>query len=102
MRRFPLPRWLPAILAAMLVMMQATSLAHAAEHGDEPHEHAGIVCTLDALAAQNCAVLPSPPALAPLPDFSAEAAQPVPLLQRAWSRPPGRAPPPRGPPAFRL
>ena len=33
---------LKLVLAAAIVWLQAYSLAHAAEHGDEPHEHEGV------------------------------------------------------------
>lgn len=101
MRRLSLPIWLAAFLVAALVFAQAASLAHAAEHGDEPHDHAGITCELNALSGQQLALLPKPP-LHAFVIVLPEAAGPVPLIQRAWTRPPGRAPPPRGPPVFRL
>lgn len=87
------------ILASLLVFVQAVSLGHAAEHGDHPHEHDGIECELQSLAAAEQAILPTAPEPQPI--------QLEPALAPAsytsthdWAWPPERAPPPRGPPSI--
>ena len=76
--------------------MQALAVGHAAAHADQPHKHYGVTCDLKAVA-EAPAVLPK---AEPVPQ-PAPAAEPlvIPDTQTPfWSRPPGRAPPPRSPP----
>ena len=99
--RMNAPRfWLIACLFALSIWAQGWGAAHAAVHGDEPHEHDGIVCDVGTLAVEEQAVLPAPPAahiLYALPQMAGAA----PIEQPLWLAPKGRAPPPRGPPAFK-
>ncbi|MBR9835620.1 MAG: hypothetical protein GYB42_10655 [Alphaproteobacteria bacterium] len=80
-----------------MVAVQSLSLAHAAANGEAPHDHDGISCELSAVVSEQTAILPSAPvvpvALARTTDYA------TPLPRRLdWAQPPGRAPPPRGPP----
>ena len=89
---------LKLLLAAAIVWLQAYSLAHAAEHGDEPHEHEGVECELTVFATEDMVPLPAggkDSLSSPVPDdilreFGT-------LTQRGW--PPERGPQARGPPA---
>lgn len=87
-----------ALLAALIVFVQALALGHAAAHAEEAHDHYGIACDLSVVSHVQ-AVVPAPdpgPTLLPEtePLISATVSEPV------WTRPPGRAPPPRSPPAL--
>ncbi|KCZ59308.1 MULTISPECIES: hypothetical protein [Hyphomonas] len=87
-----------ALLAALFVFVQAHALSHAAEHGDEPHDHYGAACELSVIATDQI-LLPAAPSepfvLPPAPGAT------EPCISAAnWTRPPGRAPPPRSPPSL--
>ena len=49
-----------ALLAALFVFVQAHALGHAAEHGDEPHDHYGAACELSVIATDQI-LLPAAP-----------------------------------------
>ncbi|WP_143434536.1 hypothetical protein [Henriciella sp.] len=87
-----------AAIAALFLWVQGAALFDAAAHGDQPHDHYGISCDLKAVA-HDVAPLPLSPDLPEPPRFFGTTEQPV-SDYRAWSRPPGRAPPPRSPPVF--
>ncbi|WP_306252480.1 hypothetical protein [Parvularcula sp. IMCC14364] len=42
-----------ALLAILLVSIQAVSAAHALEHGEDPHSHDGIPCSISILTDQD-------------------------------------------------
>lgn len=89
---------LKLVLAAAIVWLQAYSLAHAAEHCEESHQHDGVECDLTVFATEDMGILPEGSAgefVSPAPalvvrDFAGT------LQARNW--PPERGPPPRGPP----
>lgn len=87
-----------ALLAALIVFVQALALGHAAAHADEPHDHYGVTCDLSAVAHVQAVIPVVDPGPVRLPDavplIAATGAAPV------WIRPPGRAPPPRSPPTL--
>ena len=100
MKAGPFPFALKVVLAALIVWLQAFSLAHAAEHGDEPHEHDGVECELTLFTSEDTVILPS--------GVASDFAPPTPAIQvrdfgtldtRTW--PPERGPPPRGPPSHK-
>ena len=88
-----------ALFIALFLWVQGASLYDAAAHGDAPHEHYGVSCDLAHVVAPQVAPLPVTPVLPAPPRAFALTETPT-LDFRPWSRPPGRAPPPRGPPAF--
>ena len=53
---------LKLVLVAIILWLQTMSFAHAALHGDEPHEHEGVPCEMVLLATEDMAVLPVPAA----------------------------------------
>jgi len=86
------------LLAAIFVWLQAHSLAHAAEHGDEHHEHDGVECELTVFISEDLAILPNPPVELQAPLVHQQSVEDAFLpWQRVW--PPERGPPPRGPPS---
>ena len=78
-------------------IIQSLTLSHAAEHGNEHHEHNGVVCEVAFIAADTDIVLP--PALV---IFVPESYISVPVYSvpqdPKYLRPDGRAPPGRSPP----
>lgn len=87
------------LLAALTVFTQTVSLAHAASNGDAPHEHNGIACDLGGLVTPDVVI--EPPVNVPiLLDFKPVKAAISTRQVIAWTWPPGRAPPPRSPPAI--
>ena len=85
-------------LALALLAFQLVGTAHAAEWGNAPHTHDGVVCDVALVAEEVEAALPATVSVPPLPDdFAADWTDAVPT--RAVVAPPARAPPPRGPPA---
>lgn len=85
--------------ACLFVMLQGTALAHAAQYGDSSHEHNSIVCTLDALATQQTAIIPPAP-ITFVPVISQRTVFTAAYISFDCSTPQGRAPPPRGPPTL--
>lgn len=98
MRIVPSALSVKLLVVALFMWVQGAALLDAAAHGEQPHDHYGISCDLQAVAAE-VAPLPFSPELPKPPRVFALAEQPK-LDFRPWSRPPGRAPPPRSPPAF--
>ncbi|RAN38120.1 hypothetical protein [Hyphomonas pacifica] len=88
-----------AFLAGLYIFVQALALGHSAAHADQPHKHYGVTCQLK-VVAQDQAILPTfdtlPPAL-PAPEIAQTSFY---IEAPRWSRPPGRAPPPRSPPSL--
>ena len=89
---------LKLLLATAFVWVQAQSLSHAAEHGEEHHEHDGVECELTVFASEDLAVLPDPPlGFVPAHTLLVLPVEFISISARLW--PPERGPPPRGPPA---
>jgi len=88
---------LVSLLAALFLLVQAGTWAHAAQYGDAPHEHDGVMCVVDAVTSEAACVLPIPPQSEPVAN---DQALPVfePYVSVAYLTPPGRGPPPRSPP----
>lgn len=85
--------------AFLFVTLQGSALAHAAQYGDNTHEHNGVVCTVDAIAAEQDVSLPVPVSFnIPAPALAQLYAQAY--VSAAVTSPQGRAPPPRGPPTL--
>lgn len=79
--------------------MQSASIAHAAQYGEGSHEHNGMVCAVDAIAADQDVIVPVPATvLAPLAIIAP--AYNTPFVSVSYITPPGRAPPPRSPPVL--
>lgn len=90
--------WL-TLLATLFFALQSTAIGHAAQYGDGQHDHNGIVCTVDAIAADQHALMPVPVAVpTPMPEFTASYFPSI--IAAPVMTPPGRAPPPRSPPTL--
>tara|TARA_R100001086_G_C11640492_1_gene204397 strand:+ start:181 stop:459 length:279 start_codon:yes stop_codon:yes gene_type:complete len=88
-----------ALLAALFVFVQALAFCHSSAHADEPHDHFGIACELTTVSSKSPFILPELPATG---EISVTAGEPQKLVATPvlWTRPPGRAPPPRSPPSI--
>ena len=86
------------LLLGLLMWVQVTSSSHATLFGDGPHEHDGIQCELALVSSHQVAIEPDLPKL---PDHwpASEITPDTAFFGPVWTRPPGRAPPPRGPPS---
>ena len=82
--------------AALMLWLQAASLAHASAFEGPDHTHDGVVCQLQIIADDEL-LLPAVNTPIPL-IFQADPATPTYTPNVIWHRPQGRAPPPRGPP----
>ena len=89
---------LKLFLATTFVWIQAYSLAHAAEHGEEHHEHEGVECELTVFASEDQAILPDPPSSPAPAHFLLVLPTDIALIS-AHSRPLDRGQSARGPPA---
>lgn len=90
---------LKAFIVTLFLWVQGAALYDAAAHGDAPHEHYGVTCDIANVVTPQVAPLPATPGV-PKPPRDFTRAEPVILDFRPWSHPPGRAPPPRSPPAL--
>ncbi|MCI4643708.1 MAG: hypothetical protein MRY64_02875 [Hyphomonadaceae bacterium] len=99
MRALVMFRFLRIALLGLIVWAQAGTLAHAAEHGFEEHDHDGIVCALDALAIHQDQILPPEPVQLDLPPQTTFLPLALPETP-AWNWPLQRAPPARAPPCM--
>lgn len=88
------------VVAAAFLWVQVAGIAHAAEHGDHPHEHDGVECQIIVIAADDAVILPAPPELS-FKRLHGDVASVVSIAESAWAWPPERGPPPRSPPAVR-
>lgn len=87
------------LFTALFLWVQGAALYDAAAHGEQPHEHYGVSCELSVAVTAEVAPLPTAPAL-PKPLRAIIVAEQPAIDFRPWSHPPGRAPPPRSPPAL--
>ncbi len=87
------------MLASLFFALQSTAIAHAAQYGTDPHDHNGIVCTVDAVAADTDIIVPSA-AVFETPHVTITPHYFSPFISAAIAAPPGRAPPPRSPPTL--
>ena len=93
-------RYAAVFVTALLLLLQGASLSHAASHGQNTHEHDGVICVL---SVQNevDAVIPAPDvtytpaALIDTPRLEFETDY-ISLPSRHYR---GREPPPRAPPS---
>lgn len=88
------------VCVSLFAMVQTVSMAHAVEHGDDPHDHAGVVCDLvapkdrldgDALIAPTLPSLPLPMSQTQVEQHAIKTL----LVPTVTPHPPGRAPPTR-------
>lgn len=84
--------------AILFVALQGAALAHAAQYNDNVHEHNGVVCAVDAIAAEQNAIVPLSP-VTDIPVLPLEVSFVEVFVTAVILTPPGRAPPPRSPPA---
>lgn len=91
-------RWLIGVFLTLFIGLQSYSIAHASEHGDEPHEHDGIACIVTVLVEAEVAILPAPPVFGTVETKLSETVFPG-FKSALYLAPQNRAPPPRGPPA---
>ena len=92
--------FLRGLLLALLLAAQTATLSHAAEHGEEPHEHKeheGVECQIVVIAAEDVAILPAWILPAFSPATKREIASII-VQSSTWQWPPERGPPPRSPP----
>lgn len=85
--------------ALFFAAAQGASAVHASVHGDEPHEHNGISCDIGLTAPDVTPDLPEPVEIATVTDEPKLVFAIVANSFIIWETPPGRAPPPRSPPA---
>lgn len=88
-----------AVFIVLFLWIQGVALYDAAAHGEQPHDHYGVSCELTTAVHAEVAPLPAAPPL-PKPPRAILAGELPTLDFRPWSQPPGRAPPPRSPPAL--
>lgn len=86
-----------ALFAILFVSLQTTAVAHAAQFGDIPHEHDGMVCEIQTISSEQDAI---EPLVAVASDFIVviEVVFEAAYVSASYVTPPGRAPPPRSPP----
>jgi len=90
-------RSLAAILATVFLVFQVFTVAHAANFGENSHDHDGIACVVGVMSYDEQGVLPVEPAFEPIITYSFSVFQ-TSYQSIAYLTPPGRAPPPRSPP----
>ena len=93
-------RYVAIVVTALFLMLQGTSLSHAASHGSGPHDHDGELCVLS-LQNETQAIVPAPTAAPELPALQSST---VVAFETNFIDAPtrlyrGREPPPRGPPS---
>jgi len=98
-KRSMLYHYICVVFAAVFILFQSATLAHTTEHGDNSHEHDGMVCVVDAIAADVEYVHPIVIFATPI-IYSSDTKVTTLLKPVFYARPPGRAPPPRSPPTF--
>lgn len=93
--RYP---WLIGAFLALFFSLQSLSIAHAAEHGHEPHDHDGVACVVMVLAEDETALLSTPLVFETI---ETEFSQPIfaQIKSALYVAPQSRAPPPRAPPS---
>ena len=99
MTRSPLIEALWVLCTVLFLAVQSVTQAHAIEHaGHDHHEHDGVTCELNLVAAEDVVITPPLPFSSPL-----GLGYPTNWVMRTTSERTtafdGRAPPPRGPPA---
>lgn len=90
-------RFFIAVFAIIFVSVQANAVAHAAQFGDGPHQHDGMVCEVQAISAEQDVIEPLV-AVPSVTHFTTSAFYATPYISASYVIPPGRAPPPRSPP----
>jgi len=85
------------LFAAFMLWLQAATLAHASAYDGPDHSHNDVVCDLELIAEDDALLIPAIPELI-APNFETVREIPAFAPIGLWLRPPGRAPPPRGPP----
>lgn len=85
------------LFAALFLLVQGYGVAHAAGYGDAPHDHDEVTCVINVVASDHDCVLPPQLTADPLPILGL-CAPLTPYIRAAVQIPPGRVPPPRGPP----
>ena len=90
-------RWLIGVFLTLFIGLQSYSIAHASEHGDEPHEHDGVACAVTVISDNHVVVLPPVPVFETVIADASETVYPD-FTTALYITPQGRAPPPRGPP----
>ena len=87
------------VLIVLFVSLQTVAISHASQHGDMPHSHDGLVCDVEAIADNVEIIEPALIVDGPAVYVIAESFD-APIIEVSYQRPPGRAPPPRSPPAL--
>lgn len=93
-------RYTALCIAALFLLMQSVSIAHASAYGDAPHDHDGVSCAVSLIAESEAEAQPPAPQL-PQPALTS-APQPsyITLFSSVkLSQNRSRDPPPRGPPS---
>lgn len=90
-------RSLIALFAVLFVSLQTTAVAHAAQFGDVPHEHDGMVCEIQTISSEQDVIEPLVGETSAFVSVSPIVYE-TPYVSAPVVTPPGRAPPPRSPP----
>jgi len=90
-------RWLIGVFLALFFGLQSFSIAHAAEHIDEPHQTECIACDVTVMADDHIVALPEITVSKGITSNRAKADH-CDYKSSLYIKPQGRAPPPRGPP----
>ena len=93
-------RYVAIVVTALFLLLQGTSLSHAASYGSGPHEHDGELCVVS-VQNETQAIVPAPTAA---PELPALQSSPTVIFEVDFIHAPtrlyrGREPPPRGPPS---
>lgn len=86
-----------SLFAVLFVSLQTGALAHAAQYGDIPHDHDGMVCEVETIASEDVAIAPVPVVFEPV-IINEPVIYGAAYTSAAYVKPQSRAPPPRAPP----
>lgn len=85
-------------LLSVFFAVQSVSVAHAAQHGDDIHEHNGQVCVLAAITAHSVVAVTPAPTVSVIPQTTTPTLYSAVFVDAPRESKQARAPPPRGPP----
>jgi hypothetical protein len=89
--------WTIGLFIGLFLLVQASTIVHATQYGDGPHEHDGVMCVAGAVSCEEQVILPTP-AVEPILLAVIVLPHEFKFVSVAYLTPQGRAPPPRSPP----